>query len=351
MRYLPTSKLTPGMALGQNIYDGSGRVLLEKHLLLTEEAISNLEFMGFPGIYIDDDFTRGIEIQQVLNPQVRSQALKVIHDLFSFDYEANIPPVAEIKLKKTIESVVEDILNNGDIMLNVLDIKNYNDYIFFHSVNVAMLSVIVGARYGLEKKQLFQLTTAAMLHDIGKKFVDVDTITGGIEQVKAEQEQLRQHPKLGAEFLKCNYNFPPIVVQSVLTHHEAYNGKGYPEKRAGEEIPIYARIIRMTDCYDILTSKHPSKPALSPSDTVKYLMSQAGGEFDPNLVEVFIKKIAVYPVGCEVVLSDGRHAVVVQNFERFPLRPLVKMLNNGALVNLRDDAECRNITIVKVVLK
>ena len=80
-------------------------------------------------------------------------------------------------------------------------------------------------------------------------------------------------------------------------------------------------------------------------------MSQAGEEFDPQLVEVFIKKIAVYPVGCEVVLSDGRHAVVVQNFERFPLRPLVKMLNNGALVNLRDDADCRNKTIVKVVLK
>ena len=341
----------PGMALGQNIYDGSGRVLLKKHLLLTEETISNLEFMGFPGIYIDDDFSRGVEIQQVLNPQVRSQALKVIHNLFSFDYEANVPPVAEIKIKKTIESVVEDILSSGDIMLNVLDIKNYNDYIFFHSVNVAMLSVIVGARSGLKKKQLFQLATAALLHDIGKQFVDANLIKGGMEQGKAESEQLRQHPKLGAEFLKNNYNFSSLVVQSVLMHHEAYNGKGYPNKKSGEEIPIYARIIRMTDCYDILTSKHPSKSALSPSEAVEYLMSQAGEEFDPGLVDVFIKKIAVYPVGCEIMLSDGRHAVVVQNFERFPLRPLVKMLNNGALVNLRDDAECRNITIVKVILK
>ena len=80
MRYLPTSKLTPGMALGQDIYDGAGRLLLAKHLLLSEEYISNLEFLGFPGIYIDDEFTQGIEIQQVLNPQVRSQALKVVQD-------------------------------------------------------------------------------------------------------------------------------------------------------------------------------------------------------------------------------------------------------------------------------
>ena len=61
MRYLPTSKLTPGMALGQDIYDGAGRLLLAKHLLLSEEYISNLEFLGFPGIYIDDEFTQGIE--------------------------------------------------------------------------------------------------------------------------------------------------------------------------------------------------------------------------------------------------------------------------------------------------
>lgn len=344
MRYLPTSKLTPGMALGQNVYEGSGRVLLEKHLLLTKESISNLEFLGFPGIYIDDDFTRGVELQQVLGPQVRSQALKVVHELFSFDYEAKISPVSEIKLKKTIECVVEDILNNGDVMLNVLDIKNYNDYIFYHSVNVAMLSVIVGARYGLEKKQLLELTTAAMLHDIGKKFVAVGA-------AGTDREQLRRHPELGAEFLKNNYSFSPLVIQSVRLHHEAYNGNGYPEKKAGEEIPLYARIIRMTDCYDTLTSRHPSKEALSPSDAVEYLMAQTGAEFAPELVEVFIKKIAVYPVGCEVVLSDGRHGVVVQNFERFPLRPLIKILEDSAFLNLRDDETSRNLTIVKVVLK
>ena len=102
MRYLPTSKLTPGMALGQDIYDGAGRLLLAKHLLLSEEYISNLEFLGFPGIYIDDEFTQGIEIQQVLNPQVRSQALKVVHDMFAFDVDSDAEedmPVSEIKYK------------------------------------------------------------------------------------------------------------------------------------------------------------------------------------------------------------------------------------------------------------
>ena len=157
MRYLPTSKLTPGMALGQDIYDGAGRLLLAKHLLLSEEYISNLEFLGFPGIYIDDEFTQGIEIQQVLNPQVRSQALKVVHDMFAFDVDSDAEedmPVSEIKIQKTIERIVENILSNGDIMCNVLDIKNYDDYIYYHSINVAMMSVLLGANYGMNEESL-----------------------------------------------------------------------------------------------------------------------------------------------------------------------------------------------------
>lgn len=154
-------------------------MLLAKHLLLSEEYISNLEFLGFPGIYIDDEFTQGIEIQQVLNPQVRSQALKVVHDMFAFDVASDAEedmPVSEIKIQKTIERIVENILSNGDIMCNVLDIKNYDDYIYYHSINVAMMSVLLGANYGMNEESLYQLTTAAILHDIGKRFLDIGII-------------------------------------------------------------------------------------------------------------------------------------------------------------------------------
>lgn len=90
---------------------------------------------------------------------------------------------------------------------------------------------------------------------------------------------------------------------------------------------------------------------MSLSDAVEYLMAQAEREFDPELVDLFIKKIAVYPVGCEVELSNGEHAVVIQNFERFSLRPQLKLLKTGKIIHLRDDADCRNLTIVKAVLK
>ena len=161
MRYLPTSRLTPGMALGQDIYDGAGRLLLGRHILLTEEQISNLEFLGFPGVYVDDEFSRGIEIQQIVSPEVRRQALKIVYDLFHTDMRKQEPSEAEFKLRKTVESVVDDVICNGDIMCNIMDIKSYDDYIYYHSIHVGILSVVVGARLGLPHDELCQLAAAA----------------------------------------------------------------------------------------------------------------------------------------------------------------------------------------------
>ena len=287
MRYLPTSKLTPGMALGQDIYDGAGRLLLAKHLLLSEEYISNLEFLGFPGIYIDDEFTQGIEIQQVLNPQVRSQALKVVHDMFAFDADSDAEedmPVSEIKIQKTIERIVENILSNGDIMCNVLDIKNYDDYIYYHSINVAMMSVLLGANYGMNEESLYQLTTAAILHDIGKRFLDIGIINADHALTEEETQLLRKHPELGADYLKGNYHFSTLVYAGVMQHHENYDGSGYPSNLAGKEIPIGARILRVCDVFCALSQERSYRKAFD-KHTVMELMIDEIKNFD---LEVFL---------------------------------------------------------------
>ena len=350
MRYIPTSRLKPGMALGQDIYDGAGSLLLAKHLLLTSEYISNLEFLGYPGIYIDDEFTCGIEIQQVLTPQVRCHALKLIHDLFDFDTDESELPVDEVKLRMTVKNVVEDILKNGDVMFNMMDIRNYDEYIYYHSVNVGVLSIMVGARYGLERSKLYDLGVAAMLHDIGKKSLPEEIANGKWPLEGAEREAWKSHPKLGAEYLRTSYHFPAVVSAGVMMHHEWYNGEGYPIGKSGDDIPLYARIIKVTDSYDAMISKRPGREQLSPADAIEYMMAMAGAEFAPKLVNIFLRRMAVYPIGCEVLLSNGQHGIVAKNFRDFSLRPLVRIVETGGMLNLRDDPEGLSITIGRMIM-
>lgn len=338
------------MALGQDVYDGAGRMLLAKHLLLSAEYISHLEFLGFPGVYIDDEFTRGIEIQEVISPQIRSEALKMVHEMFTFTVEGEEPSVEEIRIQKTVESVVDHIVRNGDVMCNMIDIKNYDDYIFYHSIQVGLLAIIVGVRYGLEQEALYDLATAAFLHDIGKRFIEPQIVNGTWPLRGQDREVFQSHAKLGAEYLRGAYHFSTDVYAGILEHHEWYDGQGYPLGKAKDEIHLYARIIKMVDSYDAMVSNRPGRRAQAPAEAMEYLMAMAGTQYDPNLVYILMRKVAVYPVGCEVELSNGSHAIVAQNFEDFPLRPIVKLLDSGEMMNLRDDADARCIILGNLVL-
>ena len=347
MRYMPIARIEEGMALGQDIYDGEGTLLLAKHQILNEEYIKNLHVLGFPGIYIDDEFSEDLVIPQVIRPEVKREALKKVHDLFLDNPQI---PMEQQNLQKVVMDVMEDVLNNGDVMCNMLDVKTYDDYTYFHSVNVAVLSAMIGAACNMNQTELNILTTAAMLHDVGKRFVDKEILCARRELTEEEHIQVRQHPKLGYEFLKDNFAFPEEVYEAVLHHHEWYNGAGYPQQKSGTEISIYARIIKLVDVYDALISKVPYHEAVSPSEAVEYIMANAGAEFDPEMVNVFMRKISVYPVGCEVELSDGRTAVVMENYREFILRPKVKIIPDGEVIDLKSDEGARCLTILELLM-
>ena len=290
----------------------------------------------------------GIEIEEVLSPEVKSQVLNLVHDLFL--KEEHEPEDEEEQIRETIMNVIRDILSDGDVMYNMMDLKNYDDYTYFHSVNVATLAAVLGVRYGLSEYELKVLTTGALLHDIGKKFVKADVLNARRPLTEEEKRMVLQHPKLGYEFLKRNYDFDPDVCEGVLGHHEWYNGEGYPLRRSGENISIYARIIKVADVYDAMTSKRSYHDALSPSDAVEYIMAMNESEFDPAVVDIFLKWVAVYPVGCEVELSDGRHAVVVKNYHDFLLRPKIRVMESGEEIDLLSDIDARHITILRLAV-
>ena len=193
---------------------------------------------------------------------------------------------------------------------------------------------------------------AALLHDIGKRFIDHDIVRGGkAHRSEKEQEVYRSHPKIGAEYLRETCRFPADVYEGIMEHHECYNGEGYPLGKKGGEIHLFARIIRIADCYDAKVSAFPAQKSLSPSEALEYVMALGDRWFDPDIVAVFARKVAAYPIGCEVELSNGQHAVVARNFENFPLRPLVRVVETGEMLNMRDDEKARAVTVGRLIVR
>ena len=222
MRYVNVKNLEPDMILGQEIYDSDGRLLMTKHSVLTEENISFIIFTGVPGVYIDEEFSEDAKAEEVISNEVRRSALRIIHDVFvrAADHES----VPDAQISKIVERITREVISNESVMENLINIRTYDGYTYFHSVNVAVLSGVLGAKLGLNEAELNDLITAGFLHDIGKVFISVDILNAPRKLAPDERAKMMDHPRMGYDFLKAKYNFSEDVLQGVYQHHEWFNG-------------------------------------------------------------------------------------------------------------------------------
>lgn len=349
MRYFPINQVKAGMILGQELHDASGKMLLAQYTKLTSENVSYIAFLGVPGVYIDDQFSKEVEIREVVRPEVRRSAVQIVQNVFRRAAGGELAP-QEKAIQENVEEIVNNVLENDDVMYNLIEVKTYDDYTYFHSANVAILSGVLGAKSKLPQKDLDSLVTAGFLHDIGKIFVNPDIINAPRQLTEEERIAMMDHPRRGYEFLLGNYDFPEEVLLAVYEHHEWHDGTGYPRRLKGNAISPLARILKVADVYDAMTSRRPYHEPYLPSEVVEYIMGRSGMEFDPVSVQVMANELSVYPVGCEVELSNGRHGIVAENHRGFVLRPTVKMLDDGSMLDLLNDHDALNLTITRLMM-
>lgn len=157
-----------------------------------------------------------------------------------------------------------------------------------HSLRVARWARTCAELLGLGEEQQEQVYLAGLLHDLGKVGVRESILLKAGALNDEERKEIRAHPVVGATILEPA-GFPDAVIAAVRHHHEDYSGGGYPEGLAGEDIPLLARIIRVVDAYDAMTSARPYRNGFSPQHAREQLRRGAGQEFDPRVVEVFLR--------------------------------------------------------------
>jgi putative nucleotidyltransferase with HDIG domain len=177
----------------------------------------------------------------------------------------------------------------------VSTVEARDPYTYGHSRKVNTYAVALAEAIGLSPDEVSNVSTAALLHDIGKIGVPDKVLNKRGKLGREDWEAIKSHPRLGANIVGNIPNLVPCV-SIILYHHERWDGSGYPEGLKGEEIPIGARILAIADSFEAMTSARPYHPALSIEEVIKALRQGAGLQFDPKLVEVFIGIVeAVFP--------------------------------------------------------
>ncbi|TCT15540.1 HD-GYP domain-containing protein (c-di-GMP phosphodiesterase class II) [Natranaerovirga pectinivora] len=358
MRYVPIDNVTEGMVIGKSLFDLQQQLLLREGSEIKRAYIHKIQSLGIQGLYIQDEVSKEIEIKDVISDTLRHKAVNAIKNVCIFS-EQDLKKNSKTSfkdMKNIVKNIVEDIISNKDTIINLIDLKNYDDYTYYHSVNVAVISIVMGISYGLNKDRLIELGLGAVLHDIGKMFIDKQILNKKGVLTEYEFEELKKHPEIGYKYLKETFDIPIASYVGVLQHHERYDGKGYPNQKSGKEISLYGRIIAIADVYDALISNRPYRGALVPSEAMEYIMGNGNALFDTNLIRLFVTKVAPYPIGLTVKLSNGLTGIVVENYEDACMRPKIKIIKdekNNAIepysISLRSETQYRNVTIQEIV--
>jgi len=168
-------------------------------------------------------------------------------------------------------------------------LSSFDPLIGEHSINVAAYAEQIGTQLGFSSDHNDSLVLAALLHDIGKVFIPPEILYKTSALNNQEWEVVKQHPYQGGNLLKPFGKLKGII-SIILHHHEFYNGRGYPGEIAREEIPLYSRIITITDAYEAMTSGRPFRRGFSHREAVNRLKEGSGTQFDPYIVAQFIKR-------------------------------------------------------------
>lgn len=356
MLFIPTELLRPGMVLAKDINllitDDFSLPLLRRGQILNELFIKKIKFHNVTGVYIESEVSEDITVKDIISEKLKATVLCDIKKNFN-QFKNNRGEVNTYivdNIAKMAKSLVIDILSNDEILINLIDLKSYDDYTYRHSLCVAILSITTGISLNLSEHMLTEIATSALLHDLGKMTIPIDIINKPDLLTPEEYETVKRHPLIAVEQLKKKHLVSNAVLSGIESHHEKYDGTGYPYGLKGDEIPLYGKILAIADVYDALTSTRSYRRACFPNEAIEYIMGCADVHFDYEILKAFLKNIAAYPVGTFVSLSDGNIAVVVKNTQLNALRPVVRIIypdgTTSKNINLSNDINYANITIV-----
>lgn len=347
MRHLGVSFLEPGMRLAKNIYRADGRIVLGKDVELRNEYIKKLPEQGILSIYIEDERVNDVEVEDVISDDIRMKALvecKKVNDTLTqvYDYikekkatEGKISDLLEYaheRLHRISKDMAEDFLRKKNPMLNLIDTRVEEDYMYAHMVNVAALSMLIAKGLGYKEENIIDLAKGAMVHDIGILAAVPQNIRHKKDKLtKQEFEIFASHTEVGYNLIRRMRSISILSAHVAYQHHERYDGTGYPRHLQKDKIAEYGYIAGLADLYDILTNNKDSKNRVSAEKAREFLLISKDRLFPGYIIDKFLEKVPAYPNGTTIVLSDGSEAVVVKQNEENLSRPHVRILKKEGI--------------------
>jgi HD-GYP domain-containing protein (c-di-GMP phosphodiesterase class II) len=230
------------------------------------------------------------------------------------------------QVREAVNPIIESVIRNSDAYLWLSKMQVHDHYSYEHSVQNCGLGIVFGRHIGLGKRDLSTLATGLLLMDIGKIRIPKAILTKQTPLSKEETYVMQKHVAYGVDILRKAKGINEHIINITLTHHERYDGSGYPNGLVGVQTPAFGRMAAIIDCYDSMITSTPYRKAIPEHKALQNIYNLRDKLFQAELVEQFIQCMGVYPTGSLVELSSGAVAAVLAQNEKQKMRPRVVMM-------------------------
>lgn len=243
-----------------------------------------------------------------------------------------------------MDDIIDEITHSNNILGRLRQIEQSDDYTFQHSLNVCMLSAMLGKWLGYTDVELKQLTISGLFHDIGKLKISKDIIEKPSKLNEMEFNIVKKHTVYGYNILRETVGISQSVAFGALQHHEREDGSGYPLRLKSNKIHEFGKIIAICDIFDAMTSKRIYKDKESPFRVAELIAENRFGVLDARISTVFLNNISKFYIGNVVMLSNGVIGEIVYVNKNIPTRPVIKVENN--FIDLMKEKDIEIIDII-----
>jgi HD-GYP domain-containing protein (c-di-GMP phosphodiesterase class II) len=363
MKKILTSELKPGMAFSQNLFITPDNLLVAAHVPLKPSDLDRLTRWDIKEVLSDGELenqespvkklllTRDIQeiYKNIINNKEKTrqsvldllEKTRIVLTKLRTSHDCD-----DIRIRSIREIIDHELEMRKALLLDSLLMKTNYDYVVRHSLNVTIVSFLLALymNFPLEKRE--ELVKAALLHNCGMMLLPHDIVYKSGKLTESEMMTIKTHTLLGYKLLYQEVRASPKVCATALQHHEQFGGGGYPRGLQAYEIEEFARIVSIADVYCAMTSDSEYRKKFTTYHAVREILSGSRTKFDPDIVQVFVTGMTLYPIGTFVKLNNNCIGMVVDINEDSKLKPWVTLLVNefgdkvvdkNIIINLADE--------------
>jgi len=345
--------LTPGAVTAEDVIDHRGNVIIKKNTTLDKFLIQKLNISKITCINVkepEDDKTTYFEKIKV------SKTFKQFYELYSKNFFelknlmeqflSTGTPIDSDRLYEIVDDITSPFKHSKITILDMLAVLETaeSDFLYTHSINVALICNYTAKWFKLEGKDLRALVLCGFYYDIGKFKIPQEILLKQGRLTDEEFNSIKSHTALGYEMLQP-FNIDERIKLAAMMHHERIDGTGYPQGLKDEQIVPFAKIIALLDSYEAMTTYRSYRAPLCPFTVIEIFEKDGYGKYDTGYYMTFLERMVEEYIGKEVMLSDGTICnVVLINKQKYS-RPMVKS-TDGKYIDL---ATQKNLSIKALV--